>query len=1565
MIAVIMCGGMLYGQVSISTSPQTYAQDFNTLSKTSTSFINNNTVQGWYISSPGLLVDDGSANGNSCYNYATSNSSDRSIGALSTSTTHRFGARFKNNTGAIITSITISYTGEQWRKNVLTNTLAFDYRISSTTYSNWLTDGSFTANTALDFTSPNIGTSPDQALDGNATENRAAKTATLSVNIPSGSELFIRWTKSGTNSHGLSVDDLSIVFGNQPSLTVSKTSLTAMDYVLNNGPSNPSKTFTIAGSNLNPSSAGNRYVFIEPTESNFEFSLNNTDFYTVGEIIEFPTGNGFSATTVYTRLKAGLPIGNYTDATTISYYNASTPDLVKTINLSGAVTAPPQPAISLGTFTVTTMNYPLGAGPSPSKNANISGTNLTNPITVTTNDTAQWEVSKDNSTWSNSVTYPLSGSTIGTGNKIYVRLKAGLAVATYTGALTATSTGATPLTFALSGQVLQPNVTVSPESLTQFTYAEGQGPSVHQSITVAGANLASNITVTVPNASWEISTDAGFTAPSPTITLLKNASNGVATNNIHIRLKAGLPQGAYLNTNGLIIASSNAATQNKNLDGVVTGPNAELIVRGVYSSGTLSNIISNGDNTPSSLDNTLFAAQNIGSPQTKTFRLQNIGGLELTVNSIVLSNTTDFTITAAPPYEINSGTFKDFDITFAPMSLGTRTSLVTIANSDQTDNPYTFIIEGKGNNAEISIAGNGTDIANGNTAISATDYTFIGNANINAANPTAVSKVFVVTNSGNISLNITGITITGADASQFTVSPTTSSIAAGATGNIAVTFAPTSIGIKNAVISIANNDLTDNEGTYTFAIQGNASSFIACSQGEAIIYQTGFEEATFTTQANYQDTVYDGPSSEQWKTYYGTPSTASPALTDNKWIQMRLYSNGYVGYTQTEFDLQNVTKVTFRAKTANAELDIQVSFSTDGGITFVNPQTYDVTPTPSEYSNPPVLTYIVSPEGIYQNVRIRFTVSGTAPSSSNKQISLDDIVVYGGININKTWNGTAWSGDGLPPTASQKVIIDGDLTLSNTTLEGCECQVNAGKTLTAGNETGTTPATINIQSKIVVNGTLNIENNSSLVQHNDLATYTGVNLSMKRISQLMIQNDYTYWSSPVQNYILKDISPTTSASKFFKWKEDTQAWFSLPSTSNHIMEAGRGYIIRAPGSYGTTTGQSTIANFIGKPNNGTVTMPVNGSSPELTVDNKWILIGNPYPSAINADRFLSQNMIPGSEIVAGTIYFWTHNTPLNPIPGFGYTPNDYAAYNGVGSVDTKPAFNSGVSNSKPSGFIAAGQAFFIMGVRPSTEDCDITFNNSMRIAALNAAGNNNSQFFRTAAETAETPTTIEKHRVWLNLTGAQNAFNQTLVGYVTDATNAYDLRFDGESFGGNKVTFYSVLDTKNLVIQGRALPFTDLDIVPLGYNTTLTGNLTISIDQVDGLMETQGIYLQDNLLNVVHDLKASNYTFATVPGTFDSRFVLRYSPQEDLSNPTFNDQVKAVKIYKNKTALYANSPYEEIATVAVYDIAGRLIFEERNCNTNRFETTKINAGNQALIIKVTLSNGAVITQKVL
>ncbi|WP_264565883.1 T9SS sorting signal type C domain-containing protein [Flavobacterium sp. N3904] len=136
---------------------------------------------------------------------------------------------------------------------------------------------------------------------------------------------------------------------------------------------------------------------------------------------------------------------------------------------------------------------------------------------------------------------------------------------------------------------------------------------------------------------------------------------------------------------------------------------------------------------------------------------------------------------------------------------------------------------------------------------------------------------------------------------------------------------------------------------------------------------------------------------------------------------------------------------------------------------------------------------------------------------------------------------------------------------------------------------------------------------------------------------------------------------------------------------------------------------------------------------------------------------------------------------------------------------------------------------------------------------------------------------VEKNRVWLNLTNAGGAFKQLLVGYITGATNHWDKLYDAISFDANMyIDFYSINDGKKLVIQGRALPFTNADEVPLGYRTIIEGTFEISISQVDGVLVNQDVFIEDKNSGVFHNLKNGPYSFTTMTGTFNDRFVLVY-----------------------------------------------------------------------------------------
>jgi hypothetical protein len=293
---------------------------------------------------------------------------------------------------------------------------------------------------------------------------------------------------------------------------------------------------------------------------------------------------------------------------------------------------------------------------------------------------------------------------------------------------------------------------------------------------------------------------------------------------------------------------------------------------------------------------------------------------------------------------------------------------------------------------------------------------------------------------------------------------------------------------------------------------------------------------------------------------------------------------------------------------------------------------------------------------------------------------------------------------------------------------------------------------------------------------------------------------------------------------------------------------------------------------------------------------------------------------------------------------YNYTVNDYATVNSLGATTTATT-----GGTTPTQYIASGQSFFIS----AETNGNVTFDNSMRVA------NNNGNFYRDANNTEST----ESQRLWLNLSNNNGGFSQLLVGYAQGASLGWDRGFDGEALAGNAVKFYSLGADKKLTIQGRPWPFKEEDIVPLGFKATAQGNYTIGIDHFDASFNTSNVYLEDKALNLIHNLKTTPYSFTSAVGTFDNRFVLRYT-ENTLSSNDNSVIENSVVIYANDK-LRVNSTLEPIKEVVIYDVLGRLLVNGKKVNANQFTATTLNPTNSTLIVKVTLENNIVITKKVI
>jgi hypothetical protein len=232
--------------VAYGTSGLAYSQDFNALAA-SGAWSNNSatpSVAGWNVYRGGTSANStrdatqtgvtawsantGATSTGAFYAFASTSSSDRAIGGLSSNTTGDYAITFavRNTTGSALTEFTFAWVLEQWRDGgsatPAAQSIAVDYKISTqaTTSSlseglNYLTDAAYvTGFTSLVTASSPVfaNTSSGAALDGNAGANRSVFSNTVTgLNWANNAILVIRfWDNNHSgNDHALAIDDVS------------------------------------------------------------------------------------------------------------------------------------------------------------------------------------------------------------------------------------------------------------------------------------------------------------------------------------------------------------------------------------------------------------------------------------------------------------------------------------------------------------------------------------------------------------------------------------------------------------------------------------------------------------------------------------------------------------------------------------------------------------------------------------------------------------------------------------------------------------------------------------------------------------------------------------------------------------------------------------------------------------------------------------------------------------------------------------------------------------------------------------------------------------------------------------------------------------------------------------------------------------------------------------------------------------------------------------------------------------------------------------------------------------
>jgi hypothetical protein len=198
--------------------------------------------------------------------------------------------------------------------------------------------------------------------------------------------------------------------------------------------------------------------------------------------------------------------------------------------------------------------------------------------------------------------------------------------------------------------------------------------------------------------------------------------------------------------------------------------------------------------------------------------------------------------------------------------------------------------------------------------------------------------------------------------------------------------------------------------------------------------------------------------------------------------------------------------------------------------------------------------------------------------------------------------------------------------------------------------------------------------------------------------------------------------------------------------------------------------------------------------------------------------------------------------------------------------------------------------------------------------------------------------------------------------------------YDAETLYAGSMSLFSLIGTDKYLIQGRQLPFNNSDVIPLGVTITGAGKYSIAISALDGLFNDaiNNIYLEDKLTQKIQNIKTKPYTFTSSAGTFTNRFKLRFKckveDEEEDDEEDDKDKMAAfssVNLAKSGTEINITSTNETINSIIIFDLVGRELFKADAIESYSFSINEAVKNNQALVVKITLSNGITVTKKVL
>jgi len=610
-------------------------------------------------------------------------------------------------------------------------------------------------------------------------------------------------------------------------------------------------------------------------------------------------------------------------------------------------------------------------------------------------------------------------------------------------------------------------------------------------------------------------------------------------------------------------------------------------------------------------------------------------------------------------------------------------------------------------------------------------------------------------------------------------------------------------------------------------------------------------------------------------------------------------------------------------------------------------------------------------------------------------------------NSNGTWSndlswkrGDVWDIEDLPNKDWAIVKITNNATVTTTS-----DHTNLGLLIDSGSE-----LLVSDDSGIIntwylkLDGKLDLKGESQLVQteFSDLDVTSAGSLERDQQGKGDIYS-YNFWSSPVNpinatanntDYtvaqVLKDGTdannpqsitwvsgyngaPTTpiTLSNYWIWKFDNQP--EEYASWQHVLQSGSvkvglGYTMKGSGSGSTSNSQNYT--FIGKPNNGDI-------SHTLTAKNTSLL-GNPYPSALDADQFILDNIgvieedgdVIGAGVTTGALYFWEHFATNNTHVLADYH-GGYATYNLSGATMAIPdpmVSSNGTGSVLPKRYIPVGQGFFVEG----GEGGMVQFNNGQRIFQKESGGNSvftRSSEIRTATNGNVSPPRADINRLYFNVSLPDAPQRQLLLAVKDGTTQEVDLGYDAKLLDVNPSDIAWSLADDTYVIQTIGEITEDLEI-SLYVKSASEGVGYFSIEELQGIATEIEIYFIDKQESLYIDLREGAAEFDMEIGEYSDRYSIVFKMSEEILDvveveDTINDLVvfynaSIQSLQINNTSLFSAK------NITLYNTLGQEVLAQKKEYTKVNEVTiPVSVATGTYLVRFEYNDGTMVTKKLI